>query len=448
MRDKHEKFRSKRKEKFNIEIRADEFMIKPSDINNRFIIDHANEICQYSDTCKMFKKTFMITITTDLESIEKYNTFSNIEACPKNYEYTIFANKEEYLKEKIKTYLMDNSYREQIICNKKMKYDESELNINNEIDIFIEKYKKRKKIDDDNIVENGIPVDDLKIRKSRTLGNVFDNAEKVKLIIEDIKKESIVKKIFEEKNIPFYYYFCVNCYQCINSKVTEEINEHTEHFIIKINDFIEVNKEIDYNERLDILYKILIKEQNKILKNGNNNLTRYYRQLLYNLYEIIINNDSSEELNKSIITIYEDYIQEDELGTFSNDIKDYFLFFCQTICELTYLKVMEVCMNEDEFKDIEDNTSDLKEFDDLDDLNELDLDNNEESRNNNNDNNSFEKLSEEDKKKYFFKLGFKFNNKYKNGKNISINDLYIKAKEESISPNDYENFLIKEFNIQ
>ena len=105
-------------------------------------------------------------------------------------------------------------------------------------------------------------------------------------------------------------------------------------------------------------------------------------------------------------------------------------------------------MNEDEFKDIEDNISDLKEFDDLDDLNELDLDNNEESRNNNNDNNGFEKLSEEDKKKYFFKLGFKLNNKYNIVKNISINDLYIKAKEESISPNDYENFLIKEFNIQ
>ena len=96
---------------------------------------------------------------------------------------------------------------------------------------------------------------------------------------------------------------------------------------------------------------------------------------------------------------------------------------------------------------MEDNTSDFKEFDDLDDLNEFDSENNGENINNNNGNNSFEKCnSDEDKKKYFFKLGFKLSNKNKN--NISINELYSKAKEESIEPNDYENFLIKEFNMK
>jgi hypothetical protein len=451
MRNRHEKFRAKRKEKLNIEIKENEFMIKSININNKFRIDHANEMCQYADTCKTFAKTFLITETAIYESIEKYNTFGNIQVCNNINEHKILANNDEYLKNKIKVYLIDNSNREQIICNKKIKYNESELNISNEISIFIELEKKKKKIDDDNIVENGIPVDDLKIRKRRMLENAANNAEKVTLIIEDIKKESITKKIFEEKNIPIYYYFCINCYQCYNSKETEEINEHLEHFVIKVNDFIEVNKEIDYNERLNILYKILIKEQNKIIKNGNNNLINYYRQLLLNLYEIIINNDSSEELNTSIIAIYEDYLKEDELGTFTNDIKDYFLFFSQKICELANLKVKEISVNEDDTGEgaglVEDNTSDFKEFDDLDDLNEFDSENNGENINNNNNNNSFEKCnSDEDKKKYFFKLGFKLSNKNKN--NISINELYSKAKEESIEPNDYENFLIKEFNMK
>ena len=206
MRNRHEKFRAKRKEKLNIEIKENEFMIKSININNKFRIDHANEMCQYADTCKTFAKTFLITETAIYDSIEKYNTFGNIQVCQNINEHNIFANNDEYLKNKIKVYLIDNSNREQIICNKKIKYNESELIISNEICIFIELEKKKKKIDDDNIVENGIPVDDLKIRKRRMLENAANNAEKVTLIIEDIKKESITKKIFEEKNIPIHYY--------------------------------------------------------------------------------------------------------------------------------------------------------------------------------------------------------------------------------------------------
>ena len=54
--------------------------------------------------------------------------------------------------------------------------------------------------------------------------------------------------------------------------------------------------------------------------------------------------------------------------------------------------------------------------------------------------------TDEDKRKYFFKIGLKLKNK--SDKYISLGELYSKAKEEYIEPNNYENFIIKELNIQ
>ena len=58
---------------------------------------------------------------------------------------------------------------------------------------------------------------------------------------------------------------------------------------------------------------------------------------------------------------------------------------------------------------------------------------------------NYDKLSEEDKKKYFINLGLKIKINY--GKNVPIIELYSKAKEQNIDPNNYENFLMKELNI-
>ena len=93
---------------------------------------------------------------------------------------------------------------------------------------------------------------------------------------------------------------------------------------------------------------------------------------------------------------------------------------------LAYLKAKEISMNESA------DASDLSS-DELSEENILNKSN-------------FDELNDEEKKKYFFELGFSFKNK--NDKNISINELYNKAKEENISCIDYKIFFEKEFNTQ
>ena len=266
-----------------------------------------------------------------------------------------------------------------------------------------------------------MPLNELKIRKKRNSEKI-SNVEKVKKIIDNIKKDSIMNKILKGKNINLNdnkYYFCMNCYECYDNNETK--NNHKGHFILPINDFKDLEDELDYNEKLNKIYEILKKEQNQILLNSNNNLINYYLKLLFSLYEIIINDNSLEELYNSIIIINENYSEEKDLGTFSDNYKDIFLLLCQIISLLAYLKTQEISLNEtNEDKDFN--------FDELEDENIL-------------ENINLDQCSEEDKKKYFFELGFSLKNKI--NKNISISELYSKAIEENISINNYKNFFNK-----
>ena len=191
----------------------------------------------------------------------------------------------------------------------------------------------------------------------------------------------------------------------------------------------------------------------KIIKNGNRNLIKYYGKLLYSLYEIIINNNSIEELDTSIIDINDDYSKESNSQTFNEFFKNYFYFYIKRIVNLTNLKKkkMEQLLADLEEDNIKTNTETYL------------LDNGEDEDNQNNNIDKFniispkqsgnlddikinyDKLSEEDKKKYFINLGLKIKINY--GKNVPIIELFSKAKEQNIDPNNYENFLMNELNI-
>ena len=68
-------------------------------------------------------------------------------------------------------------------------------------------------------------------------------------------------KIIKEKKAPLNYMICINCYECFNKK---EIHNHIEHFVLKINDFKNDEDELDYNEKLKIIY-----ENKKFTKKNN-----------------------------------------------------------------------------------------------------------------------------------------------------------------------------------
>ena len=190
-------------------------------------------------------------------------------------------------------------------------------------------------------------MDDLRIIEKKISKNI-SNADKVKKIMEEIEKESLMKKIIKEKKISLNYIFCVNCYECFNS---DEINNHYEHFVLKIDDFKNNEDELDYEGGLNIIYENMKKLQEKIIKYGNQNIIKYYGKLLYNLQDIINNNKSYEELNLSIIDINENFAKEEKSETFSKIFKDLFLLFCQRISQLTYLKTKELPFKLDEEND-------------------------------------------------------------------------------------------------
>ena len=407
-----------RKERFQ-KIKEDNFSIiqNENENKNNLQIEHANVLYKYGLT-KIFKKFLIIETVVDNLSFVKNKTFSDLDNCSEIKDLNYISDNNEIMKSRIKSYIIEyfNKDENGIIAKNKIKYNDSEIGISiNEIGINLEKRKKKK---NDKISENGIPINALKLGK-KIISKKISNAEKVKFLINCIQKDNIMEQIIEGKKISRDSNFCINCYEYYSDN--DSIN-HKYHFNLNLSLFKDIENELDYDENLKKLYDLLKKEKNKILKNANINLINYYKQLLFSLYDIIINDNSYEELYSSIIDINENYLKEKKLGSFSYNLEILFLIFCQKISILAYLKAQEISINES-----------LDETDlNFDELNE--------------ERNDFDEFSNEDKKKYFFELGFSLKNK--NYKNICISELYNKVKEENILLNDYKNFYDKEFNIQ
>ena len=393
------------------------------------------------------------------------NRFTKLENCIKTNEYNFIPDTKEYISNKTKTYEINNLNNDEILGVKKIKYNnESELvEASNVVSITYEKVKHNSIVSSENYSQNGIEVEELRNRKIKNfLKKLSDedkiNYNKVETIIQDIKNRNKDENQFVTNNS-----FCLDCNSCF---MKGEEGTHTNHFILQvenlsnngfdIDDELNIN-DIDYNANLNKLYETLKKDQIKILKYGNNKFINFYGKILFSLYEIIINNNSIEDLNASIINIYDNYKKEIESNNQCQYLKEYFLFYVKKIIKLTYFKE----------KKIEKILADL-EGEDL----EIQIEVIEKDQNNGINNNeqmsklasfssgnlsgiispkisgnidiksNLDKYSEEDKKKYFLKLGLSM--KFKYGKNCSISDLYTKAKEQNINPKDYEDFLMKE----
>ena len=394
------------------------------------------------------------------------NSFKILENCSKTNEYNYNVNKKEYINNKVKDYEIKKFEYQLTPGIKKTKYNnESELvESSNIINISYEKIGENSAFLSENNSHNGIPIDELKNKNIKKLVKHFlendkNNYEKVESLIKDINNTKLKNSSILNNS------FCINCNECFKP---EDVQNHKDHCILRIHDIYNNNNyiddelninDIDYNANLKQLYENLKNEQKKILISGNEKLINYYGKLLYSLYEIIINNNSIEDLNTSIININDDYIKDIEPENFFQYFKDYFLFCVHRIIKLTYFKE----------KKIEKLLADLYEENMDKELDKTGLEENyslksvekiiiygKNSNNNieeiispkmsgNLDNISFEEFTEEDKKKYFLKLGIGL--KFEYGKNDCITELYSKAKEQDIDPNNYENFIKKELNI-
>ena len=397
----------------------------------------------------------------------------NLQECQEIKEY-IIPDMKKYLKEKMKLYEVNNLTNEGLTypAMKKTIYNpETDLIVSsNIINIFIEKIPNKLLSKGENYSQNGIPINELldaKIKKilGRLSDNDKNNYEKVQDIINNLdnnKNKNLYKNVLGNN-------FCINCDKSFDNKDPEQCSFHSEHNFIQIdkniaNDLdeelnVDIN-ELDYNNSLNKIYQNLKKEQNKVLKYGKKIVINFYSDLLFHLYEIIVNNNSIKDLNESIIKIndlYKTNIEPQE-GIINEYFKKYFFFYVIRITKLSYNKLKKIeklladllDVNEDrsqhEETDIIEDTSDIEnqytffktlkvkknEFNNIfeDDL--INLDNN-------------KQLEGEGNKKYFLRLGLDL--KFKYGKNESIHDLYNKAKEKGIEPNYYETFILEELNV-
>ena len=402
-----------------------------------------------------------------------------LQQCNEINEIKIIPDMKQYINEKMKTYEINNNRNENedlfFIRNKKFKYnDDTELKISsNIIDIILEKEEKNILSKGDEYTENGIPIKELidsKIKKilSKLSENDKINYQKVEQIMQNIKNKNN-NEIFNDLQKKNY---CIDCNQDFNNENKEECLLHNEHNFIQIeknifNDLdeelnIDIN-ELDFNDSLNKIYIHLKKEQNKILKHGNNIIINFYADLLFHLYEIIVNNNSIEDLNESIIKIndlYKDNIESKNEEIINNYFKNYFLFYTQRITKLSYLKLKKIEKLMADLIDINNEIYKNDETNIFDDSNESDTDyqtstflNSFKVKRNDLDksldeiniNNTTKQLENEENKKYFLRLGLDI--KFKYGKVQSISELYNKAKEDEIEPKNYEEFIKKELNI-
>ena len=432
-----------------------------------------------------FLNNLKLSLNSNINSIDikRSNTYyKNLENCNKTNEYNFFANKKDYISKKSKNYEIKKFDNEEIPGIKKLKYDnETELiKSSNIANITCGRTERNSIFPSENFVQNGIPIDELRRRKIKNMllrlsEEEQNNYKEVEEIIGDINnKENLEnnnkdnnKNLFLKKNENF----CIDCNESFDPEV---IGDHQNHCILNspyfnnggysnadmdIDGELNIN-DIDYNANLNKIYEILKKDQNKILKNGNNDLIDFYGNLLYSLYEIIINNNSIEDLNSSIITINNDYKKENESEDICQFFKNYCSFYVHRIIKLTYFKEKKI---EQLLADLEEENADVEIK--IIDLNENQLNSLENMiKYNNNSTNKLEDIkspkinenfdnikdieqySEEEKMKYFLKLGLALKLKY--GKNDDcITELYFKAKEQNIEPSYYEEFLSKELNV-
>ena len=516
--------------------------ISPTKIKPLLKIQHSSEydFQEKPKTPKYFSNELSKTEENCINIPKTINKIANLEkSCHNEIDYYFTPDTNEIKLKKLKklnTYQITSNISNSILNQKiKYKYPENELFISsNEVNIF---YKNipRDFISIGGKISENFEMNNENINNKNKLknNNLFSSIKKYnkdkekntkyqKNIITNLDQMTILRYELGNPNIPFDESFldvlCTNCYECVKY---QDMDKHSEHCVIKLNEFNDNLYEEDYNIRLYKLHESLKNKKNEIYTTENQNLINFYNELLSSLYGILINNNSIEELNFSIKKINENFQQN--LEKFSKNYKMYFLLFCQRISQLIYMKLKDMekifpyneddkdsLLDELESENYQEESSNSERINYMkkqlsniesqtkkaaDELkqwkkeakmlennlkypqknkNELLSDITSEINSNTENVDLFTSLTgqiseigdnfgdnkmdmnsytEEEKKKYFMSMGLELKFKYGqnnsiDGENYSIADLYNKAKENNIKPDEYQNFLIKELDIK
>ena len=164
-----------------------------------------------------------------------------------------------------------------------------------------------------------------------------------KNIITSLDNITIMKYQINDSSIPldpsFLDVLCINCYECIKFN---EMDLHSQKCIIKLDYFKDNAYDEDYNTRIFKLHESLKNKKEEIENNKDKSLLTFYNRLIKIVYQILINNNSLEELDSSITEINKMIKNDIQKGNFTQNYKFYFLLFCQRLSQLVYMKLKDM----------------------------------------------------------------------------------------------------------
>lgn len=167
------------------------------------------------------------------------------------------------------------------------------------------------------------------------------NSQYQKNIITSLDSISVMKYQINNSKIPldpsFMDVLCINCYECVKFS---EMDKHSASCIIGIDQYKDNDYDQDYNTRIYKLHESLKLKKEEINNTQNQCLINFYNKLLQIIYEILINNNSIEELDASITSI--NSMIKNDIDKITQNYKFYFLVFSQRISQLVYLKLKDM----------------------------------------------------------------------------------------------------------
>lgn len=190
------------------------------------------------------------------------------------------------------------------------------------------------------------------------------NSQYKKNIISSLDNILIMKYQIHNSKIPlnpsFMDVLCINCYECVKFG---DMDFHSQKCVIGVDEFKENDYSEDYNTRIFKLHESLKAKKDEINQTNIPSLINFYNKLLQIIYEILLNNNSIEELDLSIEAINK--MIKNDIDTITQNYKFYFLVFSQRISQLVYLKLKDMeklLINQEEAKE-EGNEDDMLDDD-------------------------------------------------------------------------------------
>jgi hypothetical protein len=136
----------------------------------------------------------------------------------------------------------------------------------------------------------------------------------------------------------FFDVICINCYDCVKFS---EVDSHGDTCLMhEEENYVELDGEEDYNARIYKLHESLKKKQDEIFKTADEQLIMVYEEIASLVYEILINNNSIEELDLSIAKLNE--IVANRLNNLNSFYKFTFVIFGKRLSQLVYTKLKDM----------------------------------------------------------------------------------------------------------